>query len=266
MWFWEAAPIITYTTGVILGSNFRYQIQEVNYRMLIKCARENILHRNLFEIMSQWNKIKFKTIIYSLMELELKIPCACHQAKIAICCQKPLVAPIAPKICTGEFFSILNPNLPSDLLSDHSSNASFKVYSLKFSLKPLSWASETNNSFWEFRRHKNTINKYDSYDHTGHQYLVSKFKTITKRLSFLDVCSCVRLGCTVNQRMMRHRVRTMARVRQLHTNWLVVFIQHVVVVRVSVAIVRLLKYDFFIFMRRWDSRVKTHSTIAASEA
>ena len=37
------------------------------------------------------------------MELEMKITCTCHQAKIAICCQTPLVAPIALKICTGGF-------------------------------------------------------------------------------------------------------------------------------------------------------------------
>ena len=42
------------------------------------------------------------------MELELKITCTCHRAKIAICCQTPLVAPIAPKICTGGFFNMLN--------------------------------------------------------------------------------------------------------------------------------------------------------------
>ena len=50
------------------------------------------------------------------MELELKITCMCHQAKIEICCQTPLGAPIIPKIYTGGFFDMLNPNLPSDLL------------------------------------------------------------------------------------------------------------------------------------------------------
>ena len=60
------------------------------------------------------------------MELELQIICTCHQAKIAICCQKPLVAPIGLKICTRWFFSMLNPNLQSDLLSDHPSNTRFK--------------------------------------------------------------------------------------------------------------------------------------------
>ena len=53
MWFWEAAPIITYTTGVILGSNFRYQNQEINYRV-----REMI--RKLFEIMQQWKENKIQ--------------------------------------------------------------------------------------------------------------------------------------------------------------------------------------------------------------
>ena len=59
------------------------------------------------------------------MKLELKITCTCHQAKNTICYQTPPVAPIAPKICTWRFFNMLNPNLPSDLLSDYSSNTSF---------------------------------------------------------------------------------------------------------------------------------------------
>ena len=50
-----------------------------------------ILHGNFFEIMWQWKKTKFKFFIWSLMELELKITCACHQAKISICCQTPQV-------------------------------------------------------------------------------------------------------------------------------------------------------------------------------
>ena len=61
------------------------------------------------------------------MELELKISCTCHQAKSAICCQTPLVAPIALKNCARGFFGMLNPNLQSDLLSDHPSNTSFKI-------------------------------------------------------------------------------------------------------------------------------------------
>ena len=52
------------------------------------------------------------------MELEMKITCACHQVKITICCETPPVAPIAPKICTEGFFNMLNPNLPSAMLSD----------------------------------------------------------------------------------------------------------------------------------------------------
>ena len=67
------------------------------------------------------------------MELELKITCTCHLAKITICCQTPLVAPIAPKICKG-VFNTLNPNFPSDLLSDHSSNTSCQSAS-----QPAAW-------------------------------------------------------------------------------------------------------------------------------
>ena len=44
------------------------------------------------------------------MVLELKITYTCHQAKIAVCCQTPLVALFARKICTKGFFSVLNPN------------------------------------------------------------------------------------------------------------------------------------------------------------
>ena len=60
------------------------------------------------------------------MELEMKLTCVCHQAKITICCQTPPNTPISPKICTRGFFNMLNPNLLSDLLSDHPSNTSFK--------------------------------------------------------------------------------------------------------------------------------------------
>ena len=52
------------------------------------------------------------------MELVLKITCNMQLT--------PLVATIAPKICTGGFFNMLDPNLPLDLLSDHSRNTSFK--------------------------------------------------------------------------------------------------------------------------------------------
>ena len=58
------------------------------------------------------------------MEFKLKITCTCHQVKIAICCQTPLVALIAPKICTRGVFNMLYQNLPSDLFSAHSSNTS----------------------------------------------------------------------------------------------------------------------------------------------
>ena len=52
-----------------------------------------------------------------MMVLELKITYQYHQAKIAKCCQMPLVAPIAPKNCTwGEGgFNMLHPGLQSNL-------------------------------------------------------------------------------------------------------------------------------------------------------
>ena len=60
------------------------------------------------------------------MVLGLKFTCTCHQAKITLCFQTPLVAPIDQKICTGGFLNTLNPNLLSDLLPDHSNNTSYK--------------------------------------------------------------------------------------------------------------------------------------------
>ena len=67
----------------------------------------------------------------------LKITCTSPQAKIVICCQMPLVAQIAPKNCTGWFSIMLNPNLQSDFLSDHSRHTSFQAgITLVHSLKP----------------------------------------------------------------------------------------------------------------------------------
>ena len=57
------------------------------------------------------------------MELELKITCTCHQEKIML--SNATGYPIAPKIYTGGFFDMLNPNFQSDLLSDHSIPAHF---------------------------------------------------------------------------------------------------------------------------------------------
>ena len=86
MWFWEAARIITYTIGVILGCNSRYKNKEINYRILIKYARDDIAWK-LFQnnVTMRENKIQ-NFFLWSLMERGLKITCTCHQAKIAICC------------------------------------------------------------------------------------------------------------------------------------------------------------------------------------
>ena len=60
------------------------------------------------------------------MVLELKITCVCHQAKVTIfiCCQMPWVA----QNLLREVFNVPNPNLQSDLLSDHSRHTNFKIY------------------------------------------------------------------------------------------------------------------------------------------
>ena len=56
------------------------------------------------------------------MVLGLKFTCT----EVAICHQTPLVVPIAPKIGARGFSNMLNPNLQSDLHSDHSRHTSFK--------------------------------------------------------------------------------------------------------------------------------------------
>ena len=56
------------------------------------------------------------------MVLGLKFTCT----EVAICHQTPLVVPIAPNISTIRFLNMLNPNLQSELHSDHSRHTSFK--------------------------------------------------------------------------------------------------------------------------------------------
>ena len=63
----------------------------------------------------------------NFMVLGLKITCTCHPAKIAVCCRTPLDVPIAPKTCTegiSTWADMLNPNLKSVLLFDHSRHTS----------------------------------------------------------------------------------------------------------------------------------------------
>ena len=68
--------------------------------------------------------------------------CCLSKSQARICCQTPQVASIAPKNCTGGFFNMLNPNLTSDLLPDHSSNK--RIYNLLIRISILwifhSWA------------------------------------------------------------------------------------------------------------------------------
>ena len=110
--------------------------------------REMILHGNFFRNNVTIMKIKFKIVVYSLMELKLKITCRCHQGKIAICCQMPLVAPIALEICAMGFFSMLKPNLQSDLLSDHPSNTSLKYTSLQVTYNNIGIKQKMKLALW----------------------------------------------------------------------------------------------------------------------
>ena len=54
------------------------------------------------------------------MKCELKIMCICHQVKITMCGQIPLIVSIAQKIVQGRRFLVLNPNLLSNMLSSNS--------------------------------------------------------------------------------------------------------------------------------------------------
>ena len=58
------------------------------------------------------------------MELDLKITCTCHLAKITIMLSNATGCPDSSKNLHRGYFNTLNPNLPSDLLSDLSSNTS----------------------------------------------------------------------------------------------------------------------------------------------
>ena len=127
MWFRVAEPIISYTTGIILDSNLRYQVKKNNYRILTSYVRDDIVEEFVGNGM-QMEKNKIQCFLYSLdwqcngawVENHLQY----HQAIIAICCQTPLVFLIDPEICTGGFFNMLNPNLLSDFLLDHCTNTS----------------------------------------------------------------------------------------------------------------------------------------------
>ena len=59
------------------------------------------------------------------MGLWFKITCACHQAKMAICHQMPLVVLNALKVCTWGSSNSLNLNLYSDVISNNFRHTSF---------------------------------------------------------------------------------------------------------------------------------------------
>ena len=60
-WFWVTAPITSYTTSIIIGSNLRYQDKEIDYRILIDYVRDDIAEeffRNTCNVKMEKNKIQ----------------------------------------------------------------------------------------------------------------------------------------------------------------------------------------------------------------
>ena len=93
------------------------------------------------------------------MELELKITCSCHQAKFAICCQMPLVAPVSHKICTGGFFNLLNQicSLTSPAIQV------LKQNQLRFSGHSLDHSDNEHNKLWQFMQECIVLNTSISF-------------------------------------------------------------------------------------------------------
>ena len=112
------------------SSNFRYQNKEINYGILIKYARDDIAWKLFWNsVTMEENKIQIFDVEFNGAWIENHLRVSSSKI-LNICCQTPLVALIAPKICTEWFFNMLNPNLPSELLSYYSSNTSFNIYEL----------------------------------------------------------------------------------------------------------------------------------------
>ena len=108
-----------------------------------------ILHGNFFRIMWQYKKLKFKFLIWSLMELELKITCTCYQAKKKYSVKRHWLPRLLQKFSQGGSFNKLDSNLPSDLLSDYSSNTSFKKITLQSNYKMSQLTLSYLFDFWK---------------------------------------------------------------------------------------------------------------------
>ena len=82
------------------------------------------MHRNFFQ-----NNVKMKENKIQFFYIDLNgawIRNHLHMSSSAMCCQMPHVIPIALKINAVRVFNMLNPNVQSDLLSDHSRHTSFQ--------------------------------------------------------------------------------------------------------------------------------------------
>ena len=123
--FWKAAPIIIYTTGVIIGSNFLYQNKEINYRIFIKYGKNCIVWK-LFQIKVTMNENKIQFFYIEFTGAWIEHHLYVSSSKISNMLSNTTGCPNAPKNCTRGLFNMLNPNLPTDLLSHYSSNRSSK--------------------------------------------------------------------------------------------------------------------------------------------
>ena len=82
------------------------------------------MHRNFFQ-----NNVKMKEDKIQFFYIDLYgawIRKRLHMSSRAMCCQTPHVIPIDLKINAVRVFNMLNPNVQSDLLSDHSRHTSFQ--------------------------------------------------------------------------------------------------------------------------------------------
>ena len=100
----------------------------MNYRILIKCARDDIA-RKLSKNNVTMKEIKIQNfyVEHNGAWIENHLYVSSSSSKNCNMLSNDLVAPIAQKICTGRFFNMLNPKLPSVLNSDHSRNTSFNI-------------------------------------------------------------------------------------------------------------------------------------------
>ena len=67
MWSWEVALILTYTTEIILGKNFRNQNKETNSRIFIEYMRDDIALKSFWNTVAwKCNNIKFLSSFMAL--------------------------------------------------------------------------------------------------------------------------------------------------------------------------------------------------------